>query len=58
MNKCPKCGYKFEKQYCQCRNLTIFDLVYNPMNNKDYCRKCEKEIDKIRVGIILTRPGI
>jgi len=53
--KCPKCGYEPEKQYCQCKGLTVFDLMINIMDNKDYCRKCDKEVQQIKAGIILSR---
>lgn len=56
MDKCPKCGYKPEKQYCQCKNLTVFDLLYafDKGKFKDYCKKCRKEIKGIKVSLILS----
>jgi len=55
MDKCPKCGYEPEKQYCQCKYLTIFDLLYNIMDSKEYCRKCDKKVETHRVNLILAK---
>lgn len=43
MAKCPKCGYEPKKEYCKCKNLTIWDLI--PIDGKEYCRKCKKEVE-------------
>lgn len=43
MKECPKCGYEFEEDYCQCHNLTVWDLI--PIDGKEYCRRCKKEVE-------------
>ena len=54
MSKCPKCGYVSKKEYCQCKYLTIFDLVHVG-SGLEYCRKCQKPIEDKRVNFVLSR---
>ena len=53
MDKCPKCGHESKKDYCQCRRLTMFDL--EPINGKEYCKRCEKEVESIKATLSLNR---
>ena len=46
--KCPKCGYQ-NKNYCCCKKLTVWDL--EPIDGKDYCRRCGKKIDRIKARL-------
>lgn len=54
MDKCLNCGHSFKKQYCQCKNLSVFDLLC--VLDADYCRKCNKEIKQIKAQLILSNP--
>ena len=55
MDKCPKCGYKEKESfYCQCKYLSVFDLVHVD-SGLEYCRKCQRPIEDKRVNFILSR---
>jgi len=55
--ECPKCGYRFGEENCQCKNLTIFDIDPSLLHpGRERCLKCGKLINEEKSEWILSKP--